>query len=109
MGNQPQHRNEGERIAEAHHRPCRHRHREYLGERKCQLTDDHEDSAGQDHRLGAEAVQQDSGRDLSGGIHGELQHDEGRQNRRAGVESLGRLQTGDPERRAVHHRDGVGE
>ncbi len=106
---QAQHGDESERVAQAEHRARGNGGRQGLGERQHELARRHQRGTRDDERLGAESVEQQTGRDLRSGVDDDLQHDECRQHAGAGVETVRRVQAGDTQRGAVENGHDVGE
>ncbi len=65
--------------------------------------------AGDNERLGAESVEQQTGRHLCAGIHDDLNDHERGQQTRAGAEAIGGIQTGNAKSGAVEDGDDVCE
>ena len=95
---QPQHRDEGDRVAEADDRPRGDRGGQRLGERQRQLARRHHRRTRNDQRLRAEPVEQQARRHLGARVDHDLKNDERRQHAR-GLRRTGRRPP-DPRRRA---------
>ena len=106
---QPQHRDEGDRVAEADNSPCGDRGGQRLGERQRQLTRRHHRRTGNDQRFGAEPVEQQARGHLGACVDHDLKNDERRQQPGTGGESVAGLQPRDSERGAVEDGDDVCE
>ena len=106
---QPEHGDERHRVPEADHRPRGDRRGQGLGECEYQLAGRHHGGAGDDQRLGAESVEQQTRRHLCAGIHDDLKDHERGEHARAGAESVGGTQTGNPKGGAVEYGDDVCE
>lgn len=106
-GAEPQHRDEGHRVAAAEQRPRGERHPVGGREREAELADGEEHRAQRQHLLGAEPVDHQAHGYLHAGVDEQLEEGEGGQRRGVDVEAVGGVETGHAQAGTEDHRHEV--